>query len=63
MHTSKWRKIQLNSAYGAIGNQYFRYYKLANEPSHYLDSPIRIENKMLPSKSSCPPRSRLCYRI
>ena len=24
------RKIQLNSAYGAIGNQYFRYYKLAN---------------------------------
>ena len=32
------RKIQLNSAYGAIGNQYFRYYKLANaEASHYLD--------------------------
>jgi len=24
------RKIQLNSAYGAIGNQYFRYYKLEN---------------------------------
>ena len=24
------RKIQLNSAYGAIGNQYFRYYKLVN---------------------------------
>ena len=24
------RKIQLNSAYGAIGNQYFRYYNLAN---------------------------------
>ena len=32
------RKIQLNSAYGAIGNQYFRYYKLANAASsHYLD--------------------------
>ena len=24
------RKIQLNSAYGAIGNQYFRYYNLRN---------------------------------
>jgi len=24
------RKITLNSAYGALGNQYFRYYKLAN---------------------------------
>ena len=24
------KKIALNSAYGAIGNQYFRYYKLAN---------------------------------
>ena len=24
------RKIQLNSAYGAIGNQYFRYYDLRN---------------------------------
>jgi len=24
------KKISLNSAYGAIGNQYFRYYKLAN---------------------------------
>ena len=23
------RKISLNSAYGAIGNQYFRYYDLA----------------------------------
>ena len=24
------KKIQLNSAYGAVGNQYFRYYKLEN---------------------------------
>jgi len=24
------RKIALNSCYGAVGNQYFRYYKLAN---------------------------------
>ena len=24
------KKISLNSAYGAIGNQYFRYYKLSN---------------------------------
>jgi DNA polymerase elongation subunit (family B) len=24
------KKISLNSAYGAIGNQYFRYFKLAN---------------------------------
>ena len=33
------KKIALNSAYGAIGNQYFRYYKLANAEysSLYLD--------------------------
>ena len=44
------RKIQLNSAYGAIGNQYFRYYKLANAESFITLSgqvSIRwIENKM-----------------
>ena len=30
------RKIQLNSAYGAIGNQYFRYYNLANAEAYYF---------------------------
>ena len=29
------KKIALNSAYGAIGNQYFRYYKLANAEYYY----------------------------
>ena len=29
------KKISLNSAYGAIGNQYFRYYKLANAEAYY----------------------------
>ena len=44
------KKIALNSAYGAIGNQYFRYYKLANaELSITLSGQVSIrwiENKM-----------------
>ena len=52
---SKWnniqmaRKIQLNSAYGAIGNQYFRYYNLANAEAITLSGQVSIrwiENKM-----------------
>jgi len=43
------RKIQLNSAYGAIGNQYFRYYKLANAEAITLSGQVSIrwiENKI-----------------
>ena len=43
------RKIQLNSAYGAIGNQYFRYYKLANAEAITLSGQVSIrwiENSM-----------------
>ncbi len=43
------RKIQLNSAYGAIGNQYFRYYNLANAEAITLSGQVSIrwiENKM-----------------
>ena len=43
------RKIQLNSAYGAIGNQYFRYYKLDNAEAITLSGQVSIrwiENKM-----------------
>ena len=43
------RKIQLNSAYGAIGNQYLRYYKLANAEAITLSGQVSIrwiENKM-----------------
>ena len=43
------RKIQLNSAYGAIGNQYFRYYKLANAEAITLSGQVSIrwiENRM-----------------
>jgi DNA polymerase elongation subunit (family B) len=43
------RKIQLNSAYGAIGNQYFRYYKLANAEAITLSGQVSIrwiEEKM-----------------
>jgi len=43
------RKICLNSAYGAIGNQYFRYYKLANAEAITLSgqTSIRwIENRL-----------------
>ena len=48
--TSRWRKkISLNSAYGAIGNQYFRYFKLANAEAITLSGQVSIrwiENKM-----------------
>ena len=43
------KKISLNSAYGAIGNQYFRYFKLANAEAITLSgqTSIRwIENKL-----------------
>ena len=43
------RKIQLNSAYGAIGNQYFRYYKLTNAEAITLSGQVSIRwiaNKM-----------------
>ena len=43
------RKICLNSAYGAIGNQYFRYFKLANAEAITLSgqTSIRwIENRL-----------------
>jgi DNA polymerase elongation subunit (family B) len=36
------RKIQLNSAYGAIGNQYFRYYNLANAEAITLSGQLSI---------------------
>ena len=43
------KKISLNSAYGAIGNQYFRYYKLDNAEAITLSGQVSIrwiENKM-----------------
>ena len=43
------RKIQLNSAYGAVGNQYFRYYNLLNAEAITLSGQVSIrwiENKM-----------------
>ena len=43
------KKISLNSAYGAIGNQYFRYYQLANAEAITLSGQVSIrwiENKM-----------------
>ena len=43
------KKISLNSAYGAIGNQYFRYYKLANAEAITLSGQVSIrwiESKM-----------------
>jgi len=43
------RKIQLNSAYGAIGNQYFRYYNLLNAEAITYGGQFSIrwiENKM-----------------
>ena len=43
------KKISLNSAYGAIGNQYFRYYKLANAEAITLSGQLSIrwiENDM-----------------
>ena len=42
------KKISLNSAYGAIGNQYFRYYKLENAEAITLSGQVSIrwiENK------------------
>ena len=39
----------MNSAYGAIGNQYFRYYKLANAEAITLSGQVSIrwiENRM-----------------
>jgi len=43
------KKIQLNSAYGAIGNNYFRYYKLENAEAITLSGQVSIrwiENRM-----------------
>ena len=43
------KKISLNSAYGAIGNEHFRYYKLANAEFITLSGQVSIrwiENKM-----------------
>jgi len=43
------KKISLNSAYGAVGNQYFRYYKLANAEAITMSGQVSIrwiENKM-----------------
>jgi DNA polymerase elongation subunit (family B) len=43
------KKISLNSAYGACGNQYFRYYKLENAEAITLSGQVAIrwiENKM-----------------
>lgn len=43
------RKIQLNSAYGSVGNQYFRYFKLANAEAITLSGQVAIrwiENKL-----------------
>jgi len=43
------KKISLNSAYGAIGNQYFRYFKLANAEAITLSGQVSIrwiEGKM-----------------
>ena len=43
------KKISLNSAYGAIGNEHFRYYKLANAEAITLSGQVSIrwiENRM-----------------
>jgi len=43
------KKISLNSAYGSVGNQYFRYYKLANAEAITLSGQVAIrwiESKM-----------------
>ena len=36
------KKISLNSAYGAIGNEHFRYYRLANAEAITLSSQVSI---------------------
>ncbi|BCV01216.1 MAG: hypothetical protein CM15mV41_0270 [Caudoviricetes sp.] len=51
------RKIQLNSAYGAIGNQYFRYYNLANAEAITLSGQVSIrwiegENKSISKQTT-----------
>ena len=43
------KKISLNSAYGSVGNQYFRYYKLANAEAITMSGQVAIrwiESKM-----------------
>ena len=43
------KKISLNSAYGAVGNEYFRYFKLANAEAVTFSGQVSIrwiENKM-----------------
>jgi DNA polymerase elongation subunit (family B) len=43
------KKISLNSAYGSVGNQYFRYFKLANAEAITLSGQVAIrwiENKL-----------------
>ena len=48
-NTQMAKKISLNSAYGAIGNQYFRYYKLENAEAITLSGQVSIrwiEGKM-----------------
>ena len=43
------KKIALNSAYGAVGNQYFRYYKVENAEAITLSGQVSIrwiENKV-----------------
>ena len=62
------KKISLNSAYGAIGNQYFRYFKLANAEAITLSGQVSIrwiENKMNQylNKLFADRRRRLCHRI
>lgn len=37
------RKIQLNSAYGSLGNQYFRYFKLVNAEAITLSGQVSIQ--------------------
>ena len=59
-------KIQLNSAYGAIGNQYFRYYKLANAEAITLSGQVSIrwiENKMNGFLNKILQTEGLCHRI
>ena len=41
------KKIALNSAYGAIGNQYFRYYKLANAEAITLSGQVSIRLSLI----------------
>ena len=55
------KKISLNSAYGSVGNQYFRYYKLANAEAITMSGQVAIRwieckmnlylNKILKSKN------------